>query len=380
MTKSLAVLALSILPINFICAQGVILFGNNNTAATKISTNSSFGGGAAGLTQGGGSYIYGLFYSTNSTSVNGQTAAVVGANYYNNYAFQDSSWKFAGYATNTGSAGRLLSTGGTVNGVFGGVLIDGVPDQASARFLVVGWSANIGATIGSVASWYNHGNVLYPGLIGQSAVSGSIVLGDNFSTPIASLFAAIAPQIQGFVLGQAGLLYSPAYITSHPTNKTAYVSGTAKFVARAYGDSSLPFSYQWRFNGTNIFAGGNFSMSVTNYYFGTYADFSFTITNVQNTNAGNYSVFISNAAGASTSSNALLTVVVAQPPVLSATRSGNDLQLTWPLAAGSFAVQSASNPAGPWTDLSLTIGNNGVTVSASVPITAQVQFFRLIVQ
>ena len=60
-----------------------------------------------------------------------------------------------------------------------------------------------------------------------------------------------------------------------------------------------PFSYQWRFNGTNL-------LNATNAVYAIQA--------VGATNTGKYSVVVTNSAGSVTSSNALLTVII-QPTV-----------------------------------------------------------------
>jgi hypothetical protein len=68
------------------------------------------------------------------------------------------------------------------------------------------------------------------------------------------------------------------------------------------------------------------------------------------------------------------------PLLLSATLNGQNLQLTWPLSAGSYGVQSASSPAGPWSDTGATVTNDGTTASATIPATGSQQFFRLMIQ
>jgi Immunoglobulin domain/Immunoglobulin I-set domain len=309
MKKILTMLALAAMTTASVHAQGYVFFNNNNVS--KTSTNVVVGGGATGSTLGAGQYVYALFYSTNATSVNGQTAPIVGtAN--NNYAFTDSAWKFAGYATNTASAGRLTAVNTTVNGL----VITDVPGGNSARFVVIGWSANIGSTIGAVASWYNSGNPVSNGLIGQSIVSGALTLGDGASLPTPQSFGSIAPPIQGFILGQVNgfLTYNPATITSQPMNQTIALGGTAIFQAVAYGDAALAFSHQWRLNGTNIFPGGNYSMSVTNFA-PHIAGFTLTVTSAQLSHAGNFSIYVANSAGSAISSNALLTIG-GLPPVI----------------------------------------------------------------
>ncbi len=72
---------------------------------------------------------------------------------------------------------------------------------------------------------------------------------------------------------------------------------TATFTVTATG--TAPLRYQWRKNGINI-SGATSSV--------------YTIVSVTTTNAGTYSVVVSNAAGSKTSNNATLTVV--SPPVL----------------------------------------------------------------
>src|SRR6185369_395496 len=76
---------------------------------------------------------------------------------------------------------------------------------------------------------------------------------------------------------------SPPVITSQPQPLTVTAGSSAPFTVTASG--STPFYYQWRFNGTNI--GANSS--------------TYTVSNAQLANAGNYSVIITNSLGAVTS-------------------------------------------------------------------------------
>src|ERR1019366_7679769 len=79
--------------------------------------------------------------------------------------------------------------------------------------------------------------------------------------------------------------------TTQPASQTVLAGSTATFSVTAAG--TAPLSYQWRFGGANI-AGAT----------GT----SLTVSNVQSAQAGNYAVQVTNAYGATISSNALLTV------------------------------------------------------------------------
>ena len=92
-------------------------------------------------------------------------------------------------------------------------------------------------------------------------------------------------------------------ITNSPASQSVLAGGNPTFTVGAGGDT--PLSYQWFFNGVKL-AGAT----------GT----SLTFTNVKTTNAGNYSVVITNAFGSITSSAAALTVTV--PFTLNFTNGG----------------------------------------------------------
>jgi sugar lactone lactonase YvrE len=87
-------------------------------------------------------------------------------------------------------------------------------------------------------------------------------------------------------------------ITNQPQSLTINQGSSATFSVAASG--TAPFSYQWAFGGTNI-SGATAS--------------SYTKSNAQPSDSGNYSVLVSNSAGSATSSNAVLTVnPVPTPP------------------------------------------------------------------
>src|SRR5206468_4252865 len=86
------------------------------------------------------------------------------------------------------------------------------------------------------------------------------------------------------------------FILIQPQSQTAPNGANIGF--NVFRAGTAPTTYQWRFNGTNI-AGATGS--------------SLGLANVQLTNAGNYSVVLSNSAGTVTSSNAVLKVRVPDP-------------------------------------------------------------------
>lgn len=99
-------------------------------------------------------------------------------------------------------------------------------------------------------------------------------------------FAEVAVSVTQTAAGGVG-----PEIVGQPTNRTVTAGGTASFSVQAVGTG--PLAYQWLFN-SNVINGATNS--------------SLTWTNVQMTQAGPYSVVVSNAYGSTTSSNATLTV------------------------------------------------------------------------
>ncbi len=90
---------------------------------------------------------------------------------------------------------------------------------------------------------------------------------------------------------------TPPTITTQPTNATATVGGSASFSVTASG--SAPLSYQWSFNNSPISG----ATSAT-----------YSISSATTSQAGNYFVTVSNAAGSVSSASVLLTVNAAPTP------------------------------------------------------------------
>ena len=88
------------------------------------------------------------------------------------------------------------------------------------------------------------------------------------------------------------------FIEVQPTNQTApFGLPSLSFSVVAVGPGTL--TYQWLFNGTNIGGATNSTL---------------TLNFLQYSNAGTYSVVVTNGFGATLSSNAVLTVVPPTPP------------------------------------------------------------------
>ena len=154
--------------------------------------------------------------------------------------------------------------------------------------------------------------------------------------------------------------FSPAVapsMSAQPTNFTVIQGNSASFYVTAAG--TAPLSYQWRFNSVNIPGATNPS---------------FTIGSADPTNAGLYSVWVTNIAGSILSSNAALTVLGV--PVINTPPTNQTVQLS---SNATFAVSASgagtllyqwyfnftSNPLQYKTNASLPLGPVGFAQGGS---------------
>ena len=92
-------------------------------------------------------------------------------------------------------------------------------------------------------------------------------------------------------------VWLPPVFTQQPTNRTTRRGSTVIFSAAVSG--TAPFSYQWFKNGAALADGGNLSGSLTSVL---------TLVNVTTNDSGAYVLAVTNVAGSSTSSIAVLFV------------------------------------------------------------------------
>jgi Immunoglobulin domain len=133
----------------------------------------------------------------------------------------------------------------------------------------------------------------------------------------------------------------PPGITNQPVSINGTAGDEVTFTATATG--SGPFAYQWRFNGTDI-------AGATNQIY--------SISGVQATQAGYYSVIVSNAVGSAVSAAAALWFVL--PQLYTSADLLGGVRIDGPVG-GLFEVQVATNlaAASPWTTLTnLTLSTN----------------------
>ena len=143
-------------------------------------------------------------------------------------------------------------------------------------------------------------------LLGAAGASTGLTI-DGIPTPIEAandLGDTLAVTITGGQLSVAQPGAAPVIATA-PVAQTVTAGNTATFTVSANGPS--PLSYQWRFNGADL-AGASVS--------------TLTLTNVQNAQAGDYSVVVANSFGSVTSAPVHLTVVTPvdnTPPTITIT-------------------------------------------------------------
>ena len=162
----------------------------------------------------------------------------------------------------------------------------------------------------------------------------------------AGSYAVVVTNTAGSVTSAVAVLtvLVPPAITVQPTSLSAAYGSNATFNVAASG--TLPLNYQWRFNGANITGATSTSL---------------TLTSVQPTDAGSYTVVVTNTAGAATSAVAVLTVLL--PPAIIA--QPTSLSVTYGAAASFNVTASGTLPLGyQWR-----FNNTGVTGATGTSLT-----------
>ncbi len=126
------------------------------------------------------------------------------------------------------------------------------------------------------------------------------------------------------------IVIEPPAIATPPQSRTKVAGQTATFTVSATGTG--PLSYQWKYNGS-VLSGATGS--------------TLTLNSVQPTNAGDYTVVVTNSAGSVTSAVATLTVLV---PPTAATLSASGV------TAGSAMLNATVNPQGTATSCYFEFG------------------------
>lgn len=147
--------------------------------------------------------------------------------------------------------------------------------------------------------WQKDGSPLSDGGNLTGATTDTLLIG-SVSPGDAGAYSVVVSNAAGAVTSAAATLtlIEPPQILTQPQSRAVAAGSTVTFTVVALG--TPPLSYQWRFNEVPI-PGATSG--------------SYTRTNVQAADAGNYSVEVTNAVGAAISEDAVLTVNT--PPTLS---------------------------------------------------------------
>ena len=278
------------------------------------------------------------------------------------------------------TAGTVTSTGATLT-VNPALVAPGIATPPANQSVIMGGTATFTVTATGTAplfyQWrFNGGNL--------TGATSAALTRNNCQTNNAGAYSVVVSNATGTATSSAATLtvtpsaIAPTIATT-PTNLTVNAGSLASFTVAANG--TAPFSYQWRRNGVNIPG----ATSAT-----------WTLSTAQPTDAGTYSVVVSNAAGSVTSGSATLTVnaavapAIATPPASQTITAGSPATFTvtatgtaplfyqWRFNGGNFAGATSAtltlnncqtNNAGTY---SVVVSNAaGTATSAGAALTVQ---------
>jgi hypothetical protein len=194
------------------------------------------------------------------------------------------------------------------------------------------------------------------------ALSSSYTL-SNIAITNAGNYQVVITNTYGSVTSSIATLTVVPYLVAGLTNQEVVVNVPVTFSANAAG--SQPLYYQWYFNATNVVPNAT--------------GMNLTISNAQLSDAGAYSVVITNVGGSVTSAPATLLVdsITVQPKsqtvpagttvALSVVATGTSLNYTWffngtqlpGVSSRSFSLTATTNTAGTYR---VNVGNTFVTM------------------
>jgi uncharacterized repeat protein (TIGR03803 family) len=146
---------------------------------------------------------------------------------------------------------------------------------------------------------------------------------------------------------------SPLNVTQQPQPQRVFAGDSVAFSVATSG--SLPVSYQWLENGTNLSDGGDNSGSSSR---------ELTLTNIGMADAGLFSVVVSNVYGAVTSATALLKVI-ASPPYLI---SGPEAQTVLAGSTATFSVEAGGGALSfQWQENGTNLVDGGSISGSTTP-------------
>lgn len=330
----------------------VYRFSTNGALATLYSFSNGSEGGhlSGGLVQGSDGNLYGTTYRGGAhgygtvfrIATNGELASLI------SFSRTNGAFPYAGLAQGSDgdfygvTAGGGLDEGGTVfrispTGQFTNLHSFSGDSDGSAPRAALRQGAD-GNFYGTTVTGGDYGK----GTVFAVSPDGALVTlahfnGYNGANPQ----AALVEDADGIFYGTTqnggasgcGTIFrfnisSAPQITSQPASLSVFAGANVQFSVSALG--SVPMSYQWQKHGTNLTDGGDISGSRARVL---------GLSNVVTSDAGNYSVIVSNALGSATSTGALL-AVTSSPPYLVLQPTNQTLA---PGATATFNVTALGN-------------------------------------
>jgi alpha-tubulin suppressor-like RCC1 family protein len=233
-----------------------------------------------------------------------------------------------GYSSGT-LLGEITGTDGSVQYV-----------TSAAGLIMPGIWQHVAMTYDKTSGWvwlYYNGSPVASNYFGSivPATTTDVVMGARTGDTSSSYYNGMIDEPSIYGRGLSGIEIRAIYqagssgkcqigapvILSQPTGQTVNQGETARFSVAAWGSAAM--TYQWRLNGINLANDGRISGADST---------DLVITRAQSTDAGSYSVMITNVHGYALSSNAVLSVYVPTPPTI----TGQPASLTLP--AGTNAL------------------------------------------
>jgi uncharacterized protein (TIGR02597 family) len=221
----------------------------------------------------------------------------------------------------------------------------------------VTFNALASGTIPLSYQWqFNGGNI--------STATNSVLTKATVSAADAGNYAVVVSNSVGGVTSAVARLIVdvPPTITQQPQSQTVNGGNNVTFNVAAFG--TAPLTYQWKKNGSIINGA---------------TDPALTLPSIGASDAASYSVVITNIAGAITSSDAVLTVMLTPQLLSMAANADNTFGLVWSVSTGTtYHFQSADSISNAqWSTISdYTAASNTLAV-VDGPLTNTIRFYRL---
>jgi subtilisin-like proprotein convertase family protein len=239
--------------------------------------------------------------------------------------------------------------------------------QPQSQNVAVGQSATLTVVAGGSPppgyQWFFSQTNALPG------ATNSVLSFPSLASGQLGAYSVLVSNRVGSVMSQTAVLAIalPVAILTQPQDVSVAEGGTARFGVSA--SSQAPLTYQWFFNGTNAVQGATQP--------------TLMLANVRRTQAGTYSVLVTNSLGSALSRAAALRVVF-PPTSFSITRSGDTVNVTFSTYPGLlYTVQYTDSLIQPWSDLQkgVQLPGTGSSITIQDPRAgATVRFYRILVQ